>query len=92
MSAYVWDYSEGMGLMRQFWDARVALDPAAIALDEGRRFPRCRPEPIPRLFDGAGLRDVQVCAIDVLQCSVTSMITCRLSSAARDLRRGTQCP
>src|SRR4029453_2870763 len=29
IAAYVWDYAEGMGLIRQFWDAAVALDPQA---------------------------------------------------------------
>jgi hypothetical protein len=51
--------------MRHFWDAAVALDPAAGDLDEGRRFPLCRPEPLRALFHAAGLRDVATRAIDV---------------------------
>src|SRR5262245_56634080 len=35
IAAYVWDYAEGMQLMRVFWDVAVALDPAAQPLDEG---------------------------------------------------------
>jgi SAM-dependent methyltransferase len=66
VAAYVWDYAKGMGLMRQFWDAAVALDPSASALDEGRRFPLCSPQPLARLFSAARLHDVQVRAIDVL--------------------------
>ena len=54
-----------MQLMRRFWDAAVALDPAAAELDEGRRFPVCRPEPLAALFQQVGLRDVQGRAIDV---------------------------
>jgi SAM-dependent methyltransferase len=65
VAAYVWDYSEKMELMRRFWDAAVALDAAAGELDEARRFPICRPEPLARLFGDAGLADVQVRAIDV---------------------------
>ncbi|MGH7267050.1 MAG: class I SAM-dependent methyltransferase [Candidatus Rokuibacteriota bacterium] len=65
VAAYVWDYAEGMELMRHFWDAAVALDPAARALDEGRRFPLCRPEPLAGLFRSAGLDAVETCAIDV---------------------------
>jgi hypothetical protein len=53
-----------MELMRYFWDAAVALDPAALALDEGRRFPICQPEPLTELFTQAGLREVEVRAID----------------------------
>jgi SAM-dependent methyltransferase len=33
IAAYVWDYAGKMELMRYFWDAAVALDPAALALD-----------------------------------------------------------
>jgi SAM-dependent methyltransferase len=65
VAAYVWDYAGKMQLMRHFWDAAVALDSAARALDEGERFPLCRQEPLAALFRGAGLRDVQVRAIDV---------------------------
>ena len=35
VALYVWDYAEGMQLIRYFWDAAIALDPAALALDEG---------------------------------------------------------
>jgi SAM-dependent methyltransferase len=65
VAAYVWDYADRMDLMRRFWDAAAALDPKAAELDEGRRFPLCRPEPLAALFAGAGLRDVSVRAIDV---------------------------
>jgi len=65
VAAYVWDYAGEMQLMRHFWDAAAALDPAARALDEGRRFPLCRPEPLAALFRGAGLEAVEVRAIDV---------------------------
>lgn len=65
VAAYVWDYADGMQLIRTFWDAAVELDPAAAAVDEGLRFPLCRPEPLRELFESAGLRDVQVRAIDV---------------------------
>src|SRR5829696_937902 len=66
VAAYVWDYSGGMELMRRFWDAAVALDPAARDLDEGRRFGAiCRPEILASLFRGVGLRRVETCAVDV---------------------------
>jgi SAM-dependent methyltransferase len=65
VAAYVWDYAGEMQLMRHFWNGAAALDPAAAALDEGVRFPMCRPEPLRRLFEGAGLTDVEVRAIDV---------------------------
>jgi SAM-dependent methyltransferase len=65
VAAYVWDYTEGMQMMRHFWDAAAALDPRATELDEGRRFPLCKPEPLTDLFHTAGLEKVEVRAIDV---------------------------
>jgi SAM-dependent methyltransferase len=65
IAAYVWDYAEGMAMMRYFWDAAVALDPAAEALDEGPRFPLCRPDALRERWTAAGLGGVQVRAIDV---------------------------
>jgi SAM-dependent methyltransferase len=64
-AAYVWDYAEGMAIMRYFWDAAVALDPAAAELDEGRRFPLCRPEALCTLWTDAGLDQVSAQAIQV---------------------------
>ena len=65
IAAYVWDYAGKMQLMRHFWNAAAALDPAAYDLDEGRRFPICQPDPLRELFQGAGLRHVEVRAIDI---------------------------
>ncbi|MGY1603159.1 class I SAM-dependent methyltransferase [Geodermatophilus sp. SYSU D00815] len=60
VAAYVWDYAGGMQLMRHFWDAAAALDPAVRDLDEGLRFALCRPGPLRGLFEGAGLSGVEV--------------------------------
>ena len=65
VAVYVWDYAGEMQMMRRFWDAAVALDPAALDKNEGRRFPVCRPEPLAALFKSAGLANVEVRAIDV---------------------------
>ncbi len=65
VGAYVWDYAGGMELMRRFWDAAVDLDPAAAELDEGIRFPLCRPEPLRAAFGEAGLTEVDVRPIDI---------------------------
>ncbi len=65
VGAYVWDYAQGMQLMRAFWDAAVAEDPPAAALDEGARFPLCRPAALGALFEGAGFTAVETIAIDV---------------------------
>ena len=64
--AYVWDYAGKMDLMRFFWDAAVEIDPDAAAMDEGVRFPMCRPEPLTDFFVRAGLREIEITAIDIL--------------------------
>lgn len=51
--------------MRRFWDAAVALDPAAQALDEGVRFGIAAAEPLAAAFTAAGLRAVDVRSIEV---------------------------
>jgi len=65
IAGYVWDYAAGMELIRRFWDAAIALDPAAALDDEGARFPICAPDPLRAAFVEAGLRDVDVRPIDV---------------------------
>lgn len=60
VAAYVWDYAEGMQMLRVFWDAACTLDSAARDLDEGAQFPLCRPEPLARLLERGGLHDVRV--------------------------------
>ncbi len=65
VAAYVWDYAGKMQLMRHFWNAAAALDPAASDLDEGRRFPICQPAPLKELLRRAGLHHLSVQPIDI---------------------------
>jgi SAM-dependent methyltransferase len=65
VSACVWDYRDGMEFLRRFWDVAVAIDPSARQLDEGIRFPICRPDALTSLFDRSGLRDVRCEAIEI---------------------------
>jgi ubiquinone/menaquinone biosynthesis C-methylase UbiE len=65
VSACVWDYSSGMEFLRHFWDAAAAVDPAAGALDEGKRFPLCHPDALTRLFHSADLVDIRCNAIEI---------------------------
>jgi hypothetical protein len=65
VAAYVRDYAGGMQLMRHFWDAAAERDPAVADLDEGLRFPMCRPRPLLELFTSAGLDEVVVDGIVV---------------------------
>jgi SAM-dependent methyltransferase len=61
VSAAVWDYAGEMTILRRFWDAAVALDPAAAPLDEGR-MPFCTPAALTELWSAAGLRGAAVSA------------------------------
>jgi len=65
VAGYVWDYAGRMDLVRCFWDAAVALDPAAETLDEGRRFPLRDAQALTDLFAAAGLRDIEAWPIQV---------------------------
>jgi SAM-dependent methyltransferase len=64
VGGYVWDYAEGMGMLRAFWDAAMLIDPDAGEAAEGARFPLCRPEPLQLALLDAGLVDARVEAID----------------------------
>ncbi|GAA1365792.1 class I SAM-dependent methyltransferase [Catellatospora chokoriensis] len=64
-AAYVWDYAEGMAMMRHFWDAAAELDPASAAWDEGRRLSVCSPDALRALWTEAGLTAVAVESVKV---------------------------
>jgi SAM-dependent methyltransferase len=65
LGAYVWDYAAGMEPLARFWEAAVALDPEAAALDERARFPLCDPSRLAALFQGAGLQRVTAAPLDL---------------------------
>jgi SAM-dependent methyltransferase len=65
VSACVWDYAGRMEFLRCFWDSVGAVDPSAAELDEGRRFPICRPDALESLFRGGGLADVDCDSIEI---------------------------
>jgi SAM-dependent methyltransferase len=65
VAVYLWDYAEGMQMMRHFWDAAIALDSMAANRDEAPRFAICHPGPLGELFTAAGLEQVAVRAITV---------------------------
>jgi SAM-dependent methyltransferase len=63
IAAYVWDYAEGMQMMRRFWDAAVEHDPRGSAIDESARYPLCHPDALVGRFEGAGLDEVATTGI-----------------------------
>lgn len=58
IAAAVWDYADGMTLLRTFWDVAHALDPDSARLDEGSRMRFCDPDSLQGLWSAAGLHDV----------------------------------
>lgn len=53
VSACVWDFDDGMEMLRCFWDAALEIDPAAP--DEARTLRFGRPGEIAQLFESAGM-------------------------------------
>jgi len=65
VSACVWDYAGRMEFLRCFWDSVAAVDASAAELDEGHRFPICRPSALESLFREGGLADVVCESIEI---------------------------
>lgn len=65
IAAYVWDYADGMELIRLFWDVASDLDAHAKKLHEGARFPLCNPDALVTIFGSSGLRDPQAVPLDL---------------------------
>lgn len=62
---FLWDYADGMEMLRFFWDAAIELDDDARELDEGVRFPICREGQLEALAQSSRLRNVEAVPIDV---------------------------
>jgi SAM-dependent methyltransferase len=56
VAACVWDYADGMTMLRAFFDAALELDPDAP--DEGRTMRFSSPGELRALWEDAGLREV----------------------------------
>jgi SAM-dependent methyltransferase len=65
VASYVWDYAEGMRMMRLFWDAATEVDPAAADLDEAHRFAICHEKALAEAWAQAGLNDVATRLIEI---------------------------
>jgi SAM-dependent methyltransferase len=60
VAACVWDYPDGMTLLRSFWDAASELDPAGVAdRDERTRMRFARRGELGELWRNTGLTDVE---------------------------------
>lgn len=63
VAACVWDSSEGMQMLRHFWDAALTVDPDAP--DEARTLAFSRAGEIPELLAAAGFHDVSETTLTV---------------------------
>jgi len=61
VAACVWDFAEGMEMLRAFWDAALAIDPDAP--DEARTLRFGRPGEIAELFELTGMTDIRECTL-----------------------------
>lgn len=61
VASCVWDYAEGMTMLRAFWDAALELDPDAP--DEGRTMRYCSTEELLDLWEECGLEEVETAEI-----------------------------
>jgi len=58
IAAAVWDYGQGMRMLRVFWDAAVSIDPNAEARDE-KNMRLCREGELLELWKQVGLKNVE---------------------------------
>jgi SAM-dependent methyltransferase len=64
VAAAVWDYGQGMEMLRLFWDEATALAPASDAKDE-RHMPLCRSGDLAALWREHRLQDVSAEALTI---------------------------
>jgi len=64
IAAAVWDYGEGMRMLRAFHDAAAAVDPSAAKSDE-LHMPLCRAGELGALWKQAGLGQVEERPLDI---------------------------
>ena len=57
ISAAVWDYGDGMRMLRAFWDGAVRIDAKAEKLDE-KHMPLCRAGELSELWRQGGLENI----------------------------------
>jgi SAM-dependent methyltransferase len=64
ISAAVWDYGDGMAMLRTFWDAAVLTDPGAEKIDE-KHMPLCRAGELAALWKQGGLQSVHEQPVEI---------------------------
>jgi SAM-dependent methyltransferase len=64
VAVYVWDYLDGMEIIRLFWEQAFRSDRSITRLPEVRRYPLCRPAPLRANFTRAELEGIEVRPLD----------------------------
>ena len=64
IASAVWDYGEGMRMLRVFWDAAVSIDPSAEARDE-KHMPLCHAGELAKLWDQGHLKNVEERSLEI---------------------------
>jgi ubiquinone/menaquinone biosynthesis C-methylase UbiE len=62
---FLWDYAEGMEMLRYFWDAAVELNNNAKEYDECIRFPLCKEGHLESLLQKTNLKKIETVPIEV---------------------------
>jgi len=62
---FLWDYANGMEMLRFFWNAAVQHDTKAKEYDEGFRFPLCQEGQLEALIEEMGLKQVTSNPIEI---------------------------
>lgn len=65
VAAYVWDYANGLPMLRHFWTAAGELDPDLGERDESRGYEFCRDDILAGWWRETGLRDVTTRRIEI---------------------------
>ena len=63
VAACTWEYSDGMRMLRIFWDAALDIDP--VAPDEARTMPYQDPASLAGLWRGSGIEEVETAPLEV---------------------------
>ena len=66
VAAAVWDYADGMAMLRTFWGTVVELDTSAESRDK-KNMPNCRQGELTTLWKDSGMTDVEEKALDIDQ-------------------------
>lgn len=64
VATYLWDYAEGMQMIRIFWDVAIELDRTISHLDEATRFPLCDPDELRGVLEASGLNEVEISSLE----------------------------